>query len=275
MTWQQPHTQAGREAVAAILAHPQRTLLATDFDGVLAPIVIDSERAYADPDAMAALCRLGGVLGQLVVITGRAALTAVRLGDLRGRAGLDRLVVLGQYGVERWDAETDELIDPEPPAGIAAMAQELPGTLAGAGHPDAKVEDKRRALVVHTRALTDPAGALGQLHAPVSDLAGRHDLVVEPGKNVLEVREGGTDKGHALRAIVAETGATTIIYAGDDLGDLPAFAAIKQFQADGIAALGVCSASVEQTALVEVSDLVVEGVPGVAEWLTGLADRLA
>jgi trehalose 6-phosphate phosphatase len=39
----------------AIVRSPSETLVASDFDGTLAPIVDDPERAYADPDAVAAL----------------------------------------------------------------------------------------------------------------------------------------------------------------------------------------------------------------------------
>jgi len=274
MTLQVPTSPAGRRALQAVLADPARALLATDFDGVLAPIVDDPDHAAADDAAMAALVRIGERVGQLVVITGRSALTAVRLGRLRERAGLDQLVVLGQYGVERWDAATDQLIDPPPPDGIEALAAELPDLLDRLGLSAARVEDKGRARVVHTRQLPDPAAALSRLRGPITELAERHGLSVEPGKNVLEIRAAGLDKGHALRSIVAEFEAGSAIYIGDDLGDLPAFEAIRSFQTDDLPALGICSASVEQDALVAVSDLVVDGVPGVAAWLTELANAL-
>src|SRR5699024_12201867 len=84
--------------VAALADDPQRAVLATDFDGVLAPIVDHPEHARPHPDALVALARLGHVIGQLVVITGRPARTAVQLGGLDIEPGLRRLVVLGQYG---------------------------------------------------------------------------------------------------------------------------------------------------------------------------------
>lgn len=274
MTLALPHSEHGRQALQAVLDLPSSVLIATDFDGVLSEIVDDPEHAAGDEAAMAALGRIGAKVRQVAVITGRSALTAVRLGRLRERPGLDRLVVLGQYGVERWDAGTDHLVDPPPPDGIAALAAELPDLLSRLGLSEVLVEDKGRARVVHTRQLPDPGGALQRLRGPVTELAERHGLKVEPGKNVLEIRAAGQDKGQALRAVMAETGATTAIYIGDDLGDLPAFEAIQTFQAEGVPALGICSASIEQDALVAVSDLVVDGVPGVAAWLTALAEAL-
>lgn len=274
MTLSLPHSEHGRHALQAVLDDPSRALFATDFDGVLAEIVDDPDHAAGDEAAMAALGRIGLRVRQVVVITGRPAMTAVRLGRLRERPGLERLVVLGQYGVERWDADTDHLVDPPTPEAIESLAAELPELLARLGLSEVRVEDKGRARVVHTRRLPDPGGALRRLREPVAELAERHGLLVEPGKNVLEIRAAGQDKGQALRAIMAETSAACAVYIGDDLGDLPAFEAIRTFQTDGVPALGICSASVEQDALVAVSDLVVDGVPGVAGWLTELADAL-
>jgi trehalose 6-phosphate phosphatase len=52
----------GAEALEAIVRAPSETLIATDFDGTLAPIMDDPEKAYADPNAVAALGRLGSML---------------------------------------------------------------------------------------------------------------------------------------------------------------------------------------------------------------------
>jgi len=82
---------------------------------------------------------------------------------------------------------------------------------------------------------------------------------VEPGKNVWEIRAPGVDKGATLRAVVAETGARQVIFAGDDLGDLPAFQAVRDLAAAGVVGLLVCSASTEEDALADLSDVIVDG----------------
>jgi trehalose 6-phosphate phosphatase len=116
MSLPEPLTALGAAALEAIVRSPSETLIASDFDGTLAPIVDDPERAYADPDAVAALGRLGKHVGAVVVITGRPARMAVRLGRFREVAGLGSMIVLGQYGVERWDAAADEYrLPPNPP----------------------------------------------------------------------------------------------------------------------------------------------------------------
>ena len=96
MSLPEPLTAAGAKALQAILSSPSDTLIATDFDGTLAPIVDDPEQAYANPEAVAALGRLGHRVGAVVVITARQARTAVRLGRFREVNGLRSMTVLGQ-----------------------------------------------------------------------------------------------------------------------------------------------------------------------------------
>ena len=257
-----------------VLEHPDETLVGIDFDGTLAPIVADPDQAQAEPRAVAALARLGTLLGTVAIITGRPARTAVRLGGFRGVAGLGHLVVLGQYGVERWDAETDEFVIPPDPGQVAALEEEIPPLLDRLGQGGARVEHKGRAVVVHTRQLPDPEKSFSTLSDPLSDLAERHGMVVEPGKNVLEIRSPGVDKGIALRDIVAETGARQVVFIGDDLGDLPAFRVVDELRNEGLGGLLVCSGSHEEDALSALADVVVQGPDGVASWLEELADQL-
>jgi trehalose 6-phosphate phosphatase len=270
-----PLSAAGSEALQAIINSPSDTLIATDFDGTLAPIVEDPAEAYADPRAVVALGRLGQHIGRVVVITGREARAAVHLGGLREVAGMGSMIVLGQYGVERWNAVDDEYVLPPEPPQMSVVADELREVLDSVGLTGARIEYKGRAIAVHTRLLPDPQGALVKLEGPLRELAARHGLVVEPGKKVWEIRAPGMDKGVALRSIVDETGARQVIFAGDDLGDLPAFRAVRELASAGVAGLLVCSASTEEAALTELSDAVVDGPPGLAAWLTELAERLA
>jgi trehalose 6-phosphate phosphatase len=184
------------------------------------------------------------------------------------------MVVLGQYGVERWNAAGNSYELPPEPDEIVAIADELPGLLASLGLTGVRVEHKGRAVGVHTRTTADPAQAFAELEEPIRALAARHGLRVEPGKNVWEIRASGMDKGAALRSAVAATGARQVVFAGDDLGDLPAFEAVQALRKDGLPGLLVCSASYEEDALVAVSDVILDGTSGVAEWLTALADAI-
>lgn len=274
-----PHTQAGRDGLAALLAHPERTVVALDFDGTLAEIVPDPEKARAHKGAVAALGRLVPWLRAAAVITGRPATVAVRLGGFADVPGLDHLTVLGHYGAERWEAATGTVHAPAPHPGVAAIQAELPGVLDASGvwHGtwiETAIERKGgRAIAVHTRRATDPEGAFDQLRGPLTALAERHGLIVEPGRLVLELRPPGMDKGVALAEWVRETGAASVLYA-DDLGDLAAFAAVEKLRSDGLTGLLVCSGSAEVAELAERADLVVDGPAGVVGLLGALAARL-
>ncbi|MFD9092687.1 trehalose-phosphatase [Streptomyces collinus] len=270
-----PATRAGRDGLAALLARPRTAVIGLDFDGTLAPIVADPEQARAHPGAVPALAALAPRVASVAVVTGRPAEVAVRHGGFADVPGLEHLVVLGHYGAERWRAATGELTAPPPHPGVAAVRAELPGLLdrVGAGQ-GTWIEEKGRAVAVHTRRAEDPQAAFDALRAPLTDLATRHGLIVEPGRLVLELRPPGMDKGVALLDHVRATGAGAVLYAGDDLGDLPAFAAVEKLRADGVPGLLVCSGSAEVTELAERADIVVDGPEGVVTLLRTLTARL-
>jgi trehalose 6-phosphate phosphatase len=266
-----PRTEAGRAGLAALIGTPARALIALDFDGTLSPIVDDPAAARAHPGAPGALRTLSTVAGTVAVITGRAAPAAVELG------GLDRvpgIIVLGQYGRQRWEAGT--LTSPPAPAGVEAARQQLPGVLAAAGAPGGTwTEDKGDALAVHTRRAAEPEQALDRLRGPLAELAERAGLALEPGRMVIELRPPGSDKGQALKDLIAERAAGAVMYCGDDLGDEPAFRAVADVRAEGISGLAVCSGSAEVTALAGLADLVVDGPDGVVALLGALAAAMS
>ncbi|MEU3145660.1 MULTISPECIES: trehalose-phosphatase [unclassified Streptomyces] len=270
-----PATRAGREGLDALIARPGRALIALDFDGTLAPIVPDPEQARAHPGAVRALAALAPEVASVAVITGRPPAVAVRNGGFADVPGLEHLVVLGHYGAERWNAATGDITAPAPDPGVAAVRVELPGLLDRAGAPEGTwTEEKGRAVAVHTRRTADPQAALEALREPLTGLAQRHGLVVEPGRMVLELRPPGMDKGVALAEYAREIGAGTVLYAGDDLGDLPAYAAVDTLRSAGVPGLLVCSGSDEVTELRERADVVVDGPEGVVDLLDALARAL-
>ena len=255
-----------------MVSDPTGTLLALDFDGTLAHVVDDPATAFAHAHAVEALARLGPLIGQIAIITGRPVSQALELGGFAGRPGLESLVICGQYGAERWDAATGATHTPEPPAEVRQLTERLPQWLAEHGAEHARVEDKGLAVAVHTRGLD--AGVLEKLAEPLAALAAEYGLTVEPGRQVVELRANGTDKGQVLERLVEEVAARHIVFAGDDLGDLPAFDAVDRLRAAGLTGLLICSASDEQDALVARSDLVLDGPDAVAVWLGGLANAL-
>jgi trehalose 6-phosphate phosphatase len=261
----------------AALRRAGRLLVGLDFDGTLSPIVDDPAAAVAHPEAAEALVRLAAEVRAIAIVTGRPAaqvLELARLEELADRVPADRLLVLGQYGNERWTSADRRVESPPPPAGLEELRARLPDLLAELGL-DPWVEEKGLAIAVHTRRTADPAGAFEVLLPALEDLAGRHGLVVEPGRLVVEVRAPGSDKGGAVRSLVEELDPGGVVFVGDDLGDLAAFVAVRELRAHGLPGLLVCSGSTEQTALVELADVVVPGPDGVVAFLRELATTLA
>ncbi|ONI78258.1 trehalose-phosphatase [Kribbella sp. ALI-6-A] len=268
-------TAAGREGWEAIVADPARAVIASDFDGVLSPLVEDPAMSRPADGALDALARLARSVDQVAIVTGRPALVATELSGVTGHPGLGQLVVLGHYGLERWEAATGAVTSDPVPSGVAAAREQLPSVLQAAGVPDAFVEDKESSLAVHTRRLADPAGALEALRAPLTQLAESVELRLEPGNLVLELRPPGIDKGVAMRRLVETTGARAVLYAGDDLGDLAAFGALDALRAEGLRAVLVAARSSGATELVDAADIVVDDPIGVVTVLTALADAIA
>jgi trehalose 6-phosphate phosphatase len=260
-------TAEGQAGLDAVVADPARALIATDFDGTLSPIVTDPAAARAAPGAADALARLGARAGTVAIITGRPAAEAVALG---GFADVPGLIVLGHYGAERWQAGS--LTAAPVPEGVETARRALPGLLAASGAADGtRLEDKGNALAVHTRQAPDPEGELARLREPLASLAARVGLAVEPGRFVLELRPPGTDKGGALRALASERGSRAVVFCGDDLGDLAAFAAIRDLRGNGVPGCAVGSRSEESPQVAAAADLVVDGPHGVVRLLAELA----
>jgi trehalose 6-phosphate phosphatase len=277
----QPTTAAGRVGLAALLAEPGAALLGLDFDGTLAPIVDDPAQAHIHPDAGDVLVDLAGQVLAVAVVTGRPARQALDLGGLErvgnaiGDAGKE-LYLFGQYGNERWSSTNRRVIGPRPPHGLATFIADLPRLLRRLGIEDAHVEEKGLAVAVHTRRLDDPAAAYDELLPAIREQAARHDLVVEPGKQVIEVRSAGMHKGVVVDRLVGELDAGGFVFIGDDLGDVEAFEAVRALTKNGLATLLVCSADSEESALHPLSDVLVHGPEGVLDLLRQLtADAAA
>jgi trehalose 6-phosphate phosphatase len=254
------------EGLAAILSDPAGAVIGLDFDGTLSPIVPDPAAAVIHPGAPAVLADLARLVSAVVIITGRPPGTALALGTTPAGpslADVPGLVILGHYGLERWEA--GRITAPPPPPGLDLVRTTLPAIAAGLD--GVLIEDKDRAVAVHTRGCPDPEAALAVLRDPVERLAEEAGLVVEPGRMVLELRPAGMDKGRALSGFIAERRARSVMFVGDDLGDLAAFDAVARADIPGVR---VCSGSAEVTELAARADIVVDGPAGVVAFLQAI-----
>ena len=268
-------SSTAEERYAAFVAVASSAVVGLDFDGTLAPIVDDPADAHIHPDAASVVTELAEVVRAVTVITGRPARQALALGGLDevgndlGDSGKE-LYIFGQYGNERWSSTSRRIVSPRPPKGLATYLGGLPALLRRLDAAGAFVEEKGLAVAVHTRRLPDPAGAFDRLLPELEKLASDHGLVVEPGRQVIEARAAGMDKGQVVRTVVEELSAGGFLFAGDDLGDVEAFEAVDDLREQGLPTFLVCSGSEEQQALAARADLVVEGPDGVLEFLRRL-----
>jgi trehalose 6-phosphate phosphatase len=265
-------TRLARQRYDELVADAAQGVVCLDFDGVLAPIVEDPSEAHIHPDAPDILVGLASRFRGVAVVTGRPCRQAVALGGLDEvgarivEAGQE-LLVLGQYGNERWSASSRRVVSPRPPRGLASLAAELPDLLRREGLEDAHLEQKSLAVAVHTRRMDDPVGALERLTPVLRRAATKYDLALEPGRMVVEVRAPGMNKGNAVRTLKRELRADAMMFVGDDLGDVDAFEAVRELRRRGMVGFLVCSGSQEQRALVELADLLVDGPDGVMQLL--------
>jgi trehalose 6-phosphate phosphatase len=268
-------SSTGRKRYDAFVAVASSAIVGLDFDGTLAPIVDDPADARIHPDATSVLTELADAVYAVAVITGRPARQALALGDLDtvgnalGDAGKE-LYLFGQYGNERWSSTSRRIVSPRPPRGLATYLGALPSLLRRLDAADAFVEEKGLAVAVHTRRLPDPAGAFTRLLPELEKLATDSGLVVEPGRQVIEARAPGTDKGQVVRKLAEDISAGGFLFAGDDLGDLEAFEAVAALREEGMPTFLVFSGSEEEHALAARADLVVDGPAGVLSFLRQL-----
>jgi trehalose 6-phosphate phosphatase len=240
-----------------------------DYDGSIAPIVDAPEDAVALPAARDALAALVGRVGLVGVVSGRP------VSFLRERVALDGVRYVGQYGLEWLDAggqaHHDERATPYLDA-VAAVADE-----AQRRFPGVWIERKGRlAVTLHWRVRPE----LGEEATRWADDAGRrYGLTVYPTRMARELRPPvPVDKGTAVAGLVHDVPAIErACFAGDDHGDLAAFAALEQLRADG--ALRTTARIVVHSAesppeLLDAADVVVDGPDGLAALLTRLAASL-
>jgi trehalose 6-phosphate synthase len=241
-----------------------QAVVAMDLDGTLSPIVADPAAAQIHPDGPHTLIALANRVDTIAIVTGRTARQAVALARLDhvGRALTEtgqEMLVFGQYGQERWSSRTRRIVSPRPPKGLARFEAEVPTLLQSLGLTDVHIETKTLGVSLHTRRSAKPVETFTALAEPVAELAALHDLIVEPGRLVIEVRAPGVDKSAAIAALVAERHPAAIMYIGDDLGDVAAFEALLELREQGLPTLLVCSGSDEERSLMEMADVIVDG----------------
>ncbi|MGY1665098.1 trehalose-phosphatase [Geodermatophilus sp. SYSU D00696] len=185
-------------------------LVATDYDGVLAPLVDDPSAAVPFPGVAEALARVAAADGVTVaLVSGRGVDDLVRVSGL---AGPYRFV--GSHGAEYGGPLTGELADRRD-----ALAERMAPLVAAV--PGAWLEVKPASVAVHVRQVADRAAAAALLAE--ADAAADPSLTKKPGKDVLELAVTDADKGTAVTRLRTDLGAAAVVYLGDDVTDEDVF----------------------------------------------------
>jgi trehalose-phosphatase len=206
------------EAELARLARVPRLLVASDYDGVLAPIVTDPAEAVPLPGVVEVLADLAALPGTAV-----AAVSGRGRADLAAVSGLPPEVLLvGGHGSEF--GEDGPRLAPEQAqlrARVEAAVREL-----AAGRDGVRVEVKSASVVLHTRTADREVAA----SAAAAALAGPGTwpgVHATTGKEVVELSVVATHKGTAVEALRTRSGAGAVLFLGDDVTDENAFAALR------------------------------------------------
>jgi len=252
------------ELLAPFLARPERSGVFTDFDGTLAPIVDDPAAARPLPAAIGALRRLEARFARVGVISGRPVDV---LAEVMGGHGIgDHLYLSGLYGLEVLDggARRDH---PSAAVWRAAVAD----TVERAGRELPRgvlVEPKGLSMTLHFRTVPEMAD---EVRRWATAEAARSGLDVRPARQSVELHPPvEADKGTALLAAAGDLEA--VCFLGDDVGDIPAFAALDHLGRAGTHVLRVGVDSEEAPpGLAGLVDILVDGPAGAV----GVLERLA
>jgi trehalose 6-phosphate phosphatase len=255
------------EHAARLVERAGEVALCLDFDGTLSPIVADPEAARPLEGIVELLELLADRFAAVALVSGRPA---AYLAEHAPAPGVRYLGLYGLQEIRDGQVEVDPRLEEARPAVLAA-GEDLRNS-AAIRDSGAWLEDKQYAVAVHTRRIPDPDRWAGQIDRMARETAERHGLEVIPGKLVWELGPRvPADKGDAVRRVVAESGAREVVMIGDDLGDLPAFAAVSELAAKGHDGLRVAVRSAEAPPrLLAQADLSVDGPPGVLAFLQRL-----
>jgi trehalose 6-phosphate phosphatase len=250
------------EALAAFRSAPDDAIAAFDFDGTLAPIVEDPAAAAPVDGATDALELLAGVVGEVVVVSGRP-LSFIE----RWFPEPSEVTLVGLYGLEvrRGGRRVDH-----PSSGVWRETVADVADRAGRyGPPLMNTESKGLSITLHYRQHPEIADdVLGWARTAASEAG----LLVRDAKMSVELHPPiEEDKGTVLRRLAGERSGP-VLFAGDDVGDLPAFAVLAELRRAGRTVVGVAVGSSESPpGLLDAADVVVDDQAAVVE----LASRLA
>lgn len=241
------------------------SLVATDFDGTMSPIVANPDAARPADGAVDALVALSGKVGELAVISGRPLSFLTRFFPAE-------VSTVGLYGLEM--LRRGERVE-HPQAGV--WRETMSDVASGAqlhGPPDMRVELKELSITLHYREHPELADAVEAYAAEAAEAAG---LRLRSARMSVELHPPiDEDKGTALERLAADHSGA-VVFLGDDVGDLPAFDALDRLESQGRSVLRVAVRTEEfademPEQLGRRADVVVDGTDGALALLQSLVE---
>jgi len=214
-----------KKAVAQLADRPLPPLLMFDYDGTLAPFVVDREQARPYPWVASMLAELRTKSrAHLVIVSGRPAADVARL-----LAVSPDLEIWGCHGWERLREDGTRNTGRLSPQTARALKEARSWVLAeGLG---GRLEEKPASLAVHWRgeATTEQQRLSRHLRSGWALLARAGGLELHAFDGGLELRLQAVSKADAVTTLRAEFPAGTPLgYFGDDLTDEDAFRALAR-----------------------------------------------
>jgi trehalose 6-phosphate phosphatase len=196
----------------ARLAHT-RTLFAFDFDGTLAPIVLQPDDARMTTAIFRRLARLAQ-LAPVAVISGRS------LQDLRPRIPAEVQLCVGNHGSESdGDVPDTDAMRQTCRAWVAQLRERL----GGDERDGIVVEDKGITISIHYRMARDRTRVESLIAGWIDELSPAPRVI--GGKFVFNLLpQQARTKFEALSELVRREDADTVLFVGDDLTDEAVFA---------------------------------------------------
>jgi trehalose 6-phosphate phosphatase len=258
------------EALAPLRSNPTTSAVLLDIDGTLSPIVENAADASVPEATRKLLIAISRRFGLVACISGR------RASEARAMVSIGSITYIGTHGAELLQSGwTEPVLDPN----VREWSSRIEAFRRAADTPDlrrsrVRIEDKGPIVAFHWRGAGDETVARAAIDALAAQ-AQQSGFEVHWGRKVMEVRPPvRIDKGAGVAALLHRSGVEAALYAGDDVTDLDAFAALKRLKASGSLQHAICVGVLSEDGPPEIAaeaDVTVDGTTGMQELLAALA----